>query len=250
MSPAPPIDGPVLALETSGPMGSVALAVDGDVVASVELLERRQQASAIIPAIRLVLEEAGYGPDDLTGIVVGSGPGSFTGVRVAAATAKGLAHALAVPLWALSSLAAAAVSDLAPSPRNSMGGQQEDDALMDRPVRCVIFDARGERVYAGCYRVSADDLEELMPPSASRLGDILEGPLPGGVTFTGDAAVRHAERIRAEGHFVLGPPCGRPTAEALLSLMALQPTEAPVPDPASWEPSYLRAWRSGPETAR
>jgi hypothetical protein len=52
--------------------------------------------------------------------------------------------------------------------------------------------------------------------------------------------VRHAERIRAAGYRVLGPPAGTPTADALLRLLADR-REPPLADPGRWEPEYLRA---------
>jgi tRNA threonylcarbamoyladenosine biosynthesis protein TsaB len=69
-------------------------------------------------------------------VIVGAGPGSFTGVRVAAATARGLAHGLGVPLYAYSSLAAVAM-----------------ETGLDGNV-CALFDARRGEVYAACYESS------------------------------------------------------------------------------------------------
>ena len=91
-------DGVFLAFDTSSAVGSVAVGQEGVVLAHAELEEQRKHASALVPAIRTVLLEAGIDKSELDGIVVGEGPGSFTGVRVSAATAKGMAHALGLPL--------------------------------------------------------------------------------------------------------------------------------------------------------
>ncbi|MDF2697777.1 MAG: tsaB, partial [Labilithrix sp.] len=114
----------LLAFDTSIAVGSVAVGLGGELLASATLDERKEHASRLVPSIEKVLERAAMRITDVGGIVVGEGPGSFTGVRVAAATAKGLAHALGVPLWAFSSLAAAALAE---------------DA---GPTRYVLFDAR------------------------------------------------------------------------------------------------------------
>ena len=75
-------DGVLLAFDTSSAVGSVAVGREGVVLAHSELEEQRKHASALVPAIRAVLLEAGIDKSELDGIVVGEGPGSFTGVRV------------------------------------------------------------------------------------------------------------------------------------------------------------------------
>lgn len=104
----PPPQGCFLGIETSWRVGSVALMVEGAVAARRFLAVPAAHASGLIPAVRAVLEQAGVRRGDLDGIVVGAGPGSFTGVRIGAAAAKGLACGLGVPLYATSSLRAAA----------------------------------------------------------------------------------------------------------------------------------------------
>ena len=83
----------LLAMDTSTALGTVAVACGREVLARAELGEQRTHASGLVPAIAEVLDEAGVDREELSGVVVGSGPGSFTGVRVAAATAKGLTYA-------------------------------------------------------------------------------------------------------------------------------------------------------------
>ena len=117
MTPEPTTGGLVLALDASTAQGSVALIRDGRLVADVTVAMRSADEERLLPAVARVLEAAGAGPSELAGIVCGAGPGSFTGLRIAAATAKGLAQALGLPLRAVSSLAlvaAAAEPPLAP----------------------------------------------------------------------------------------------------------------------------------------
>ncbi len=243
----------LLALETSSGVGSVAVGGAGRVLARGILAERERHSARLLPVVHETLEEAGVGRRELQGIVVGSGPGSFTGVRVAAATAKGFAWALGLPLWSFSSLAAAAVAPEALVEREvrEAYGAGEDgleglDAL--RP-RLVLFDARGERVYAACYRVSeAGRLTVVREPEATTLPEILAGELPEGVLFAGDAALRHRRQLEDLGHAVVPPPLGLPTADGLLHLLAADPDAEPVPDRAGWEPAYLRP--SGAERIR
>jgi tRNA threonylcarbamoyl adenosine modification protein YeaZ len=83
-----------LILETSGRVGLVGLARDGRVVRSARLDETRRHARDLAATIDAVLKAEGAGPKDLHGVMVGLGPGSYTGLRVGIASAKVLAYAL------------------------------------------------------------------------------------------------------------------------------------------------------------
>jgi tRNA threonylcarbamoyladenosine biosynthesis protein TsaB len=230
-------DGFHLALDTSGASGFVAVGRGGQVLARTRMDRKGQHAARMIPAIRRVLDEASVDVGELSGVIVGEGPGSFTGVRVAAATAKGLARGLGVPLWAVSSLAAGAVGDL---------------GARGPGVRYVLFDARGERVYAACYGVGSRGVETLLPPHATELRDLLAGDVPDGAAFAGDGAERHRRVIEGAGFRLLPPPVGDPSADALLHLLALHPDTPPVPEAElpTWEPRYVKASSAEREWAR
>lgn len=217
-------DGFYLALETSGALGSVAVAKGADVLGRVLLESRREHAARLVPAVERTLEEAGVDLDELDGVAVGEGPGSFTGVRVAAATAKGLVRALDVPLWAVSSLAAAAAHEAGEGPS----------------VRYVLFDARGDRVYGGCYGLGSRGLETLVPPHAGTLRDVLASDVPPGAVFVGGGARRHRHAIQGAG-FAVGPEtAGVPSADGVLAVLEALGGKPPVEDPETWEPRYLR----------
>lgn len=82
----------VCAIDTSTPLASVALVdVRGELVASVERNLDRSHGEAIIPLLDELLAQVGAGPRDIARFGVGIGPGSFTGVRIAVATVKGIA---------------------------------------------------------------------------------------------------------------------------------------------------------------
>ncbi len=221
--PASRGDGTCLAFDTSGPGGSVAVGRAGSVLAAVTIDEPLEQAARLVPAIEEALRAAGVERAELDGIAVGEGPGSFTGVRVAAATAKGLAHALGVPLWAASSLAAAA---LAQDPGR---------------VRYVLFDARGDRVYGACYGVGGSQFQELVAPHGGTLRDVLDAEVPPGAVFLGEGAERHRAVIEAAGFPVAPAEGASPLAEGLLRYLALHPGSDPVPQAGDWEPRYVRA---------
>ena len=98
----------LLLMDTSMPHGVVAYACDGIVIASETLSESRRHGEQLANALDTVLQKAQKSFSDLNGIVIGKGPGSFVGVRVAMATGKGIAVAQQIPVWGVSTLAALA----------------------------------------------------------------------------------------------------------------------------------------------
>lgn len=223
-----PPAGHLVAIETSGAVGSVALAAGGAVIATRTLDDRWGHADTLIRAVREVVAEGETRVDRIVGVVVGAGPGSFTGVRIAGAAAKGLASSLKIPLYAPSSLRAAVVAG---------------DALVagDAPeLRYVLFDARRARVYGACYNVTAAGVEQVSGPHGGTIADVLNARPPVDTIFMGDGAVAHGAVIGAAGFPVRLPPAGVPTARALFACCDWVPVDA-----ATWEPRYVREWKPG-----
>jgi len=222
--------GLIVALDTAAREGSVALASFGDgeglmeVIGVARLEAEGEHASLLVPRIEEVLAKADRDLSDLAGVVTGAGPGSFTGVRVGAATAKGLAWALGLRFWAFSSLAGAAA------------------AVEDQPLRprMVLFDARGDRLYAGAYRIGRDGLETLLPPTATTVPELMDELIPPGALLMGDGALRHRAILESSGAPILPHPAGTPSATGLLRVLAVEPGAPSVPDVGGWKPEYLR----------
>jgi tRNA threonylcarbamoyladenosine biosynthesis protein TsaB len=133
----------ILATDTSGRDGSLALARVADGRSEIEILEVVSLAGGtfsaqLVPQIAVLLETYGFRKSDLVGFVVASGPGSFTGLRVGLAAIKALAEVLGRPIAAVSRLEAVA---------RSGGGHSRVMAALDA--------GRGE-VYAGDYRLLPD----------------------------------------------------------------------------------------------
>ena len=212
-----------LALDTSGPVGSVAVSSGAEVLARGVLRRPAEHASGLVPAIAAVLDDCGVDRSELWGLVVGEGPGSFTGVRVAAATAKGLSLALDLPLWAISSLGAAAL------------------AIDSGALRYALFDARAERIYGACYRVGPAGVETLRPPHAGELREVLAGDVPAGSVFVGEAAEKHRVVIEGFGFEVVTTGMDTSLADGLVRYLGLHPDTPPIQDVGGWEPRYVRA---------
>jgi tRNA threonylcarbamoyl adenosine modification protein YeaZ len=112
------------------------LARDGEVLASAAVHDRRAHAEQLMPLVRQLLADAGVAMAELTGIVVGVGPGPFTGLRVGVATALTLGEALGVGVRGVCSLdAVAAAWTLAGAPKEF----------------AVVADARRKEVYWASY---------------------------------------------------------------------------------------------------
>ncbi len=98
----------ILALDTATPSCSVAVTDGGTLCAELSSFKNQTHAKHLMDAIDSVLSIAGFGVDDLDGLAVTVGPGSFTGLRIGISTIKGLAHALDKPVVGISSLEALA----------------------------------------------------------------------------------------------------------------------------------------------
>jgi len=121
----------ILALETAADPGSIALWLDGHILAR-NCPPGLSNSATLLPLVEATLREAGLGFADLDGIAFGAGPGSFTGLRVACGVAQGLAMARDVPLIAIGSLEAMALA---------AGGERV----------LVALDARMGEVYYGYF---------------------------------------------------------------------------------------------------
>jgi tRNA threonylcarbamoyladenosine biosynthesis protein TsaB len=100
----------LLALDTSTRIASVAVHDGEQVLSETTWLAGREHSTSLLVEAEAALQRIGKTPTDLTGVAVATGPGSFTGVRVALSVAKGLAAGLGVPLWGVSTLDAMAHS--------------------------------------------------------------------------------------------------------------------------------------------
>lgn len=240
-------DARLVALETSGAVGSVALAVGGRTVGRHFLTEPREHDARLMPALAAVLADAGLEAAAIDGVVIGAGPGSFTGVRVAAAAGKGLAHALGVPLWAISSLEAAAVSHRVLPAGTGPWPAERWRTFEPPPALEVQFDARGRRLFRAVYAWSGDTLTVERPPTFATLDEVLDDPAVEAVAVAGSGALRHRAELEGAGRQVLDAPAGVATADGLLARLWSAAT-APLSDAWAWEPEYLR--ETGAERAR
>jgi tRNA threonylcarbamoyl adenosine modification protein YeaZ len=122
----------VLAIDTSTPAVTAGVVADGQVLAERVTVDARAHAERITPNVLAAIADAGRTMADLNAVVVGCGPGPFTGLRVGMATAAAYGHALGIPVYGVCSL-------------DAIGGQTTSEVL-------VVTDARRREVYWARYR--------------------------------------------------------------------------------------------------
>ena len=132
-----------------------------ELTASVEAEARRASNTQLLPRIDAALAEHGVAREDIACVAVGRGPGSFTGVRIAMATAKGIASALEVPLVGVSSLDAVAWNAWAAGERGSLSVVADAMRKEVYPVRYLLNDTGIERLEADRVVKAEDAAREL-----------------------------------------------------------------------------------------
>jgi tRNA threonylcarbamoyladenosine biosynthesis protein TsaB len=216
--------GVVLALDSATRSASAALRVDGR-FAGQEVVDAAARASSeLMPAVDRLLRRAAVEPRAVSAVVVGAGPGSFTGLRIAAATAKGIVAALGVPLYAFSSLLGEAAAHRGEA----------------RTV-CALFDARNFEVYAGCWRFGGG-VETVLEPAVGPVHEVLARFRGMEVLYVGEGAALYRPEIEcAEPGWRVAGQVEESPAAALLWLAETVPDAGRVDAPGAWEPAYLRA---------
>jgi tRNA threonylcarbamoyl adenosine modification protein YeaZ len=179
----------------------------------------RQHAAQIIPTVKRVLGDTRL--QDLAGIVVGDGPGSFTGLRIAWAAARGLAHQLQLPILAVPTLHAVAYAHTVGKPGPAL----------------VCIDALRGQVFAAIYDFPKGRLETLVPPGLFTIPELVRaGPAVPARAFLDGGAGRYASEIEKWiGRAPVGAESFHSAAEGLLALAPL------VGYAASGEPLYGRS---------
>jgi tRNA threonylcarbamoyladenosine biosynthesis protein TsaB len=216
----------ILALNTSTIQFSIALMdEDGGLVAEQIMSAAKGHYGLLMPALKGLMVACGAGFRDLTGIAVATGPGSFTGLRVGLAAAKGLTHALGAPLMGVPSLP-------------SLASQVVDASL---PV-CALLDSRKEEFFCATYHLREGQLSQAGETSALELGAFADS-FPDRTLFVGNDYARQGPLLtRVLGdRAVLAPLsawCLRASSVAFLALKRFTAREFDSPE--SLDPIYLR----------
>lgn len=161
----------LLAIDSSGLVAAVAL-LDGDIlVGEYTIHNKKTHSQTLLPMIDAMLGMADISIDEVEGIAVAEGPGSFTGLRIGASTAKGLAQGIHVPIVGVPTLEGLAY--------NLAGA----DALV-----CPMMDARRNQAYYGIYDVKEAVPVVVEPQAAASIEDVVKkvNALERPIIFIGD----------------------------------------------------------------
>jgi len=213
----------VLAIETSGKIGGVAVVRDGEVVVEVSFQKGMAHGRMLVQRLADVCDKAGLRPNaDVDVVAVSQGPGSFTGLRVGIACAKTLAFASGAKVVGVCSFDALA--------RN---------APQEAQTVCTCLDAKRGDVYFGVYRREGDDLERVAGPDIGKPGDVVAS-LARPAWVLGDAVDFHPDAFDADGIHAAPEAVWavRPGVVGLLGEQLARRGE--VADAASLAPIYLR----------
>ncbi len=214
----------ILSIETSTVTSSIAIHEDGALLASQHIHRIKSHSEYLVPSINHLLEVCGIQTSSIHAIAVSKGPGSYTGLRIGTATAKGLCFGLGINLIAINTLEAMAFG---------FTGLAQEDALL-----CPMIDARRMEVYC---MVFGKGLNILQPTKAlvideNSFKEYLTGQR---ILFFGNGAAKCKESLRHQPNalFIDGI---YPNAEHIGSLAWKQFQQQNFEDITTFEPYYLK----------
>lgn len=219
----------ILSMDSSATVASVALCEDEALLAEYTVNNGNTHSETLLPMVESVLEKFGLTPKDIDLFAVSNGPGSFTGVRIGAATLKGLAFASDRPCVGVSTLHALAT--------NLQG---------TRGLICPVMNARRSQVYTALFRSDGNTLERLLSDSAMSVSelDALLAEYGEPVSFCGDGykitvdalqrtqATYISERLRHQSAYSVAQvalceyKAGNTTTDTELKVAYLRPSQA------------------------
>ncbi len=203
----------ILSMDTAGPSCQAVVSASGTVLCARSSTMLRGHGEALVPMVESVLADADIGYEDLERIGVTIGPGSFTGMRVGLAAARGFSATLNIPVVGIGSLEAIALTDMLDS--------------HVKTVRAAAIDARNGLVYGQRFDADGQPME-----SPGVMADIVfAASVPENARLVGPAVSIIAALARSAGKRVtLGSSAGVPTPEAMALLAARgDTTEKPKP---------------------
>jgi len=217
----------ILAFETSAKAASVALLENGKLLGESYQNTGLTHSQTLMVMAEDLLKQCGKTVDGVTAVAVAEGPGSFTGVRIGVAAAKGFAWGKDIPCYGVSTLEAMA---------QSLG-------IWEGYV-CPVMDARRSQVYNALFYVNRGTMERIKEDRAIALSDLaqdlknLEGP----IYLVGDGSDLTFQTLSAELTDLVLPPEHRKHQRAVgVALLAAKKAEARESgDGAALQPNYLR----------
>lgn len=218
----------ILAIDSSSIVASVALVNKETVIAEYTINLKKTHSQTLLPMIDEIFKMTGIEKKELKAVAVTSGPGSFTGLRIGAATAKGMALALGIPIIDVPTLEGMAYN------------YNHCNKLI-----CPIMDARRSQVYTGIYRCSDVTLENIISAGAFPISEIVDklNELNEEVVFIGDGIPVFTDVIDETlkvKHYYAKQHQGRQRAGSVGAIAWLKYDNKKYMDSDSFAPNYFR----------
>ena len=228
----------IIAIDSSGLVATVAVATDDTLTAEYTVNHKKTHSQTLLPMLDEVKKMTELDLDTVDAIAIASGPGSFTGLRIGSATAKGLGLALDKPIIEVPTVDALAMN---------MWGSSD--------LICPIMDARRKQVYTGFYEFDENDglvvLHERFAEDIGTVIEMLEG-YDRRVTFLGDAVPVYRDIIEEKmktPHRYAPFNMNRQRAASLALLASKYYKEGKIVTAADHKPDYLRVSQAEREKA-
>jgi tRNA threonylcarbamoyladenosine biosynthesis protein TsaB len=220
----------ILNIESSTEVCSVSLAKDGSIIQTLENLTGQNHAKLVTSYIEEIFSNKGMTMDQLDAVAVSGGPGSYTGLRIGVASAKGICYALGIPLIAITSLAAMS---------HHVIQHISDYKLSDsgKLFFCPMIDARRMEVYTAIYDGNEEMVREIKADIIDHFS-FLTYLEKGRVVFFGNGAAKCRETISHPNAYFIDSVTT--SASYMISLSEKAYREKNFEDIAYYEPFYLK----------
>lgn len=227
----------LLAIDSSGLVASAAIVTEDKLLAEYTMNYRKTHSQTLLPMIDAIVRMLDMELKDIDAIAVAAGPGSFTGLRIGSATAKGLGLALDKPVISVPTVDALAY--------NLYGTDK---------IVCPIMDARRNQVYTGLYAYIENEFRVLEPQKAAGITELAEqvNDIGRAVIFLGDGVEVYQEQLkeRITVPLAFAPlHLSKQRAASVGALGAEYYKKGIIDDADSHEPVYLRVPQAERELA-
>lgn len=223
----------ILNIETATSVCSVALARDGQLLGLKESNSKNSHASVLTLFMDEVINTAGIILSDLDAIAVSEGPGSYTGLRIGVAAAKGLCYALEKPLIGVSTLRAMALGMVHPVPADQLA----------HILYCPMIDARRMEVYCAIFDEKGKDIREIRAEIIDE-NSFMEYLGKNRIVFAGDGSLKCRPLFDKHPNAVFSEDF-QTSARFMISLSEEKFSKKIFEDIAYFEPYYLKNFIAG-----